>query len=129
MERVFSIGFVRQSDRREKTRTRRGYKTGYQIFHEFAVTQGEKSLKALKKIQSFFGIGKIYLNKRYDNHTEHLYRFVVRKREDLLSVIIPVFKENTLRTAKHYDFEKFARCLNLMKRDKHLTQNGLVQIA
>jgi LAGLIDADG endonuclease len=34
-EGCFSIGFVRQPDRA----TRRGYKTGYQVSHEFAVTQ------------------------------------------------------------------------------------------
>ena len=35
-EGCFSIGFVRQPDRTG----RRGYKTGYQVAHEFAVTQG-----------------------------------------------------------------------------------------
>ncbi|MFC1613654.1 LAGLIDADG family homing endonuclease, partial [Patescibacteria group bacterium] len=73
-EGCFSISFVKQKDKKEKNRIRRGYKSGYQVFHEFAVTQGAKSLISLKKLKSFFGVGEIYINKRYDNHKEHLYR-------------------------------------------------------
>ena len=32
-EGCFSINFVRQSDRKEKNRVRKGYKTGFQIFY------------------------------------------------------------------------------------------------
>ena len=88
-EGCFSTGIVRQNDQLE----RKGYKLGYQVFHEFAVTQGAKSLSSLEKIRDFFGIGSIYINKRYDNHKENLYRYVVRKRKDLLEVIIPFFKK------------------------------------
>ena len=128
-EGCFSVGFVRQQDRREKTRIRRGYKTGYQAFHEFAVTQGESSLNVLKEIQNFFRVGKIYINKRYDNHNEHLYRYVVRKRDDLLNVIIPFFQKNQLRTAKAKDFKRFVRCVNIMAKGEHIEQKGLFRIA
>ena len=128
-EGCFSVGFVRQQDRREKTRIRKGYKTGYQPFHEFAVTQGESSLGALRKMQQFFGIGKIYINKRYDNHNEHLYRYVVRKRNELLMVIIPFFKKNKLRTAKRKNFEKFVQCMQIMSNNGHLSYKGLLRLA
>jgi len=128
-EGCFSVGFIRQQDRHEKTRIRRGYKTGYQIFHEFAVTQGESSLYSLKEIQKYFKVGKIYINKRYDNHNEHLYRYVVRKREDLLKIIIPFFQKNKLRTAKKKDFEKFVQCVRIMSRNKHIEQKGLFRLA
>jgi len=128
-EGCFSIGFVKQQDRKEKKRFRKGYKTGYQIFHEFAVTQGESSLFALKEIHKFFKVGNIYINKRYDNHTEHLYRFVVRKREDLVNVIIPFFKDNKLRTSKRDSFEKFVKCVKIVSQGKHLDQKGLIKIA
>ena len=61
-EGCFSLGVVRQPDRAR----RRGYTTGYQIFHEFAVTQGARSLGCLEKLRQFFGVGAIYLNTRYD---------------------------------------------------------------
>lgn len=78
-EGCFSVGFVKQHDRQEKNRLRRGYKTGYQVFHEFAVTQGESSLRSLKILKNFFKVGSLYKNKRYDNHREDLYRYVVRR--------------------------------------------------
>ena len=128
-EGCFSIGFIRQPDRTELKRIRRGYRSGYQAFHEFAVTQGEKSLESLQLLQKIFGVGNVYPNRRYDNHKELLYRYVVRKRDDLLRVIIPFFRVYRLRTAKRADFEKFAQCVEMMSNDAHLTTNGMVRIA
>ena len=47
-----------------------------------------------KEINKFFGCGKIYLNKRKDNHHEHLLKFVVRNRDDLILKVIPFFEKN-----------------------------------
>lgn len=128
-EGCFSINFVKQPDRQEKTRIRKGYKTGYQISHEFAVVQGTRSLKILKMLKSFFGVGGIYINRRYDNHREHLYRYSVVKREDLIDTIIPFFQKYRLKTLKRNDFLWFARCLKLMSKNKHLTIEGAIKIA
>ena len=128
-EGCFSVNFVKQPDKKEKNRIRKGYKTGFQIFYEFAVTQGESSLKSLEKMRNFFGVGNIYLNKRYDNHKEHLYRYVVRKREDLVNVIVPFFKKYELRTSKKKNFEIFARCLVEIAKGNHLTRIGAIKIA
>jgi len=37
-------------------------KLGYQIFPEFVITQGKKSLGILKRIQQFFDRGHSYVN-------------------------------------------------------------------
>jgi hypothetical protein len=95
-EGCFSIGFVRQPDRT----SRRGYKTGYQVAHEFAVTQGASSIDSLHALREFFGVGQVLINTRYDNHREHLYRYVVRRRSDLLETIIPFFQQHRMRTSK-----------------------------
>ena len=124
-EGCFSIGFVRQPDKWN----RKGYKTGYQVSHDFAVVQGAKSVHCLQELQKFFGVGHIYINRRHDNHKEHMYRYCVTKRDDLLNVIIPFFEQHPLRSAKQKDFKKFSRCVRLMKRDAHLTREGLVSIA
>src|ERR1700676_3759388 len=50
-------------------------KLGWQVFPEFVVTQGAKSLAALEALQQFFGCGRIHINRRHDNHKEHLYRY------------------------------------------------------
>jgi hypothetical protein len=128
-EGCFSINFIKQPERQESTRVRRGYKTGYQVAHEFAVVQGEKSLESLKKLREHFGVGGLYINKRYDNHKEHLYRYCVRKREDLLNVIIPFFEQYPLTTFKQHDFKNFIRCMKLIQKGEHLTNDGLIKIA
>ncbi len=128
-EGCFSVGFVKQPDRKEATRIRRGYTTGYQIAPEFSVMQGERSIKNLKKLKSFFGVGAVYINRRHDNHKEDLFRYHVSRREDLLNVIIPFFEKYPLRTAKKNDFCLFAKCIRLMQKGKHLTRNGVIQIA
>ena len=123
-EGCFCIGFIKQPG----GKTRKGYSTGIQVWHEFVITQGESSLTALKKIERYFRVGKIYLNKRYDNHREHLYRYVVRKREDLLNVIIPFFRKHTMHTSKKLQFERFASIMKMIANNDHLKTKGLVKI-
>ena len=68
-------------------------KFGKQIFPEFVITQGEKSLAALKKVKAFFGCGNIFINRRHDNHNENLYRYCVRSLDDLDKKNNSVFQE------------------------------------
>ena len=103
-------------------------KIGWQVIPEFVVTQGEKSLKSLQEIESFFSCGKIFVNKRYDNHKEHLYRFCIRSLSDLRNKVVPFFEENPLRTAKNEDFIKFSKVVNMMD-GRHLAREGIEQIA
>jgi LAGLIDADG endonuclease len=124
-EGCFSIGFVRQPRRSGRS----GYRTGYQVAHEFAVTQGAQSVSVLHELHEFFGVGQVIANRRYDNHREHLYRYVVRRREDLLETVIPFFQEYPMRTSKQANFEKFVVVVEMIAAGRHLTTEGLVQIA
>jgi hypothetical protein len=124
-EGCFSIGFVKQPDRAG----RRGYRTGYQVTHSFVVVQGARSLRSLEELREFFGVGSVSINHRYDNHKEHLHRFIVSARNELLDVVIPFFREHPLRTAKRNDFEGFARCVEICASGRHLTVPGLIEIA
>src|SRR5581483_9649083 len=83
-------------------------KSGFQVFPEFVVTQGAKSLSALQELQIFFNCGKIYENRRNDNHRENLYRYCVRSIVDIESKIIPFFEKYKLQTAKKNDFQAFS---------------------
>lgn len=127
-EGCFTVNFVKQPDRKEKNRIRRGYKIGVQVSHEFAVTQGESSLDSLKKMKKFFGVGNLFPNQRHDNHKENLYRFVVRKREDLNNIIIPFFKKYPLKTSKNKNFRLFVKCLQKINEKDHLTKKGMIEI-
>jgi LAGLIDADG endonuclease len=124
-EGCFSIGFVRQPNRVN----RRGYKIGYQVSHDFVVTQGASSVHCLDELREFFGVGQVYVNRRSDNHREHLHRYVVCRRSDLLDRIIPFFQRHPLHTAKRRDFSKFAYCMEMIAGGHHLTREGLVEIA
>ena len=123
-EGCFSIHIVRQPQRAN----RRGYKTGFQVAHQFVVTQGAKSVECLRMMQQYFDVGRLYCNRRYDNHKEHLYQYVVSKRSDLLTTIIPFFQRYPLRTSKRLDFEKFVDCMRIIKTNRHLTRRGLLAV-
>ena len=123
-EGCFSIGLVRQPSRPD----RKGYATGYQVSHDFVVTQGASSVSCLHDLCEFFGAGRVYVNRRYDNHREDIHRYVVCRREDLLERIIPFFRQYPLRTAKRLDFEKFTSCVELMAEGRHKTHAGLAEI-
>jgi hypothetical protein len=123
-EGCFSIQLWRQPHRAN----RRGYKTGFQVAHQFVVTQGAKSVECLRTMQEYFGVGRLYCNRRHDNHKEDLYQFVVGRRSDLLKTIIPFFQRYPLRTAKRFDFEKFVRCMRVIETNAHTTFGGLLEI-
>ena len=108
---------------------RRGYKTGYQVFHRFVVTQGARSDEALGDLQRFFAVGRLHLNTRHDNHREDLLQYHVSRRDDLLGAVIPFYRENTLRTSKKHHFTRFAECVELVAAGHHLTADGLIRIA
>lgn len=131
-EGCFSIGFVAQPEKPDPNRPfgrRTAYNTGYQVSHEFAVVQGARSKHCLDELQKFFGIGYVTINRRHDNHKEDLYRYAVRKRSDLLEVIIPFFRRHPLRSAKQSDFERFAQVVEMMNEGYHKGHYGLVKIA
>ena len=105
-------------------------KLGWQVMPEFVITQGEKSLKSLKIVMNYFKCGRIFINNRYDNHKENLYRYCVRSQNDLKEIIIPFFRENKLKTEKQKAFIKFAKAVELITEDKiHLSLKGIRRIA
>ena len=118
-EGCFSVSIIKNSTT----------KSGWQIFPEFVITQGEKSLSALEMIQKHLGCGKIYVNRRKDNHKENLHRYCVRSIKELSEIIVPFFTKNRLRTAKVDDFKKFVKIIDKLKNQKHLVKNGMRVIA
>src|SRR5258706_15747593 len=70
-EGCFSISLVKQGG----GVNRAGYRLGWQVDARFAVTQGARSAQVLHDLRQFFGVGSVYLNRRHDNHREHLLRY------------------------------------------------------
>ncbi len=118
-EGCFSISIVRNHTCR----------LGWQVQHEFAVTQAASSRGALELIQGHFGCGRILEQQRHDDHREPLCRFSVKRRGDLRNIVVPFFERNPLITAKRADFVRFDTVLQMMERGEHLTESGLRRIA
>jgi hypothetical protein len=102
---------------------------GWQVQHEFSVTQAASSRPALELLVKEFGCGRLIENLRTDNHRESLLRFSVKRRADLVAVVVPFFEEHPLRTAKRLDFVRFATVLRSMQCGVHLEEVGLRWIA
>ena len=107
----------------------RSMRLGWQVQPAFVVVQGASSRDVLEEMVMFFGCGKVYLNRRHDNHREHLYRYYVSRFGDLRDVIVPFFQANPLRTAKRANFAKFVEVIQLIELRAHLTVPGLIEIA
>jgi len=101
---------------------------GYQVFPEFVITQGAKSLSVLEDIKESFECGRIYENKRHDNHKESLYRYCVRSINDITFKIIPFFEKHQLQTAKQYDFNTFCEIVRMLNNKEHLGYDGFNKI-
>jgi hypothetical protein len=123
-EGCFSVSVVRQRG----GEARSGYRTGWQLNPRFAITQGERSLHTLQAIRQFFGVGRLFRNRRHDDHKEDLYRFDVSKLNELNRVIVPFFQAHRLRTAKRHDFEQFVRCLAIIREGRHREKEGLIAV-
>jgi LAGLIDADG DNA endonuclease family protein len=101
----------------------------WQVRPSFDVVQGESSRDALEELVRFFGCGKIYRNRRRDNHREDLLRYNVYRFGDLRTKIVPFFQRYPLRTSKRSNFEKFVRIIELMELRRHLSVPGIIEIA
>ena len=106
----------------------RSCRLGWQVQPDFAVVQGERSVSVLRALGEFFGCGVVSVNHRHDNHRQDMWRFGVRRLDDLRRCIVPFFEANPLRTAKALDFESFAVVVSMMSRGDHLTMEGLSRI-
>ena len=107
-----------------------GPRDGRQDEHqEHEIDDREDSRESLELLQSFFGCGAIYRNRRHDDHREDLLRWCVRRRADLEHRVVPVLRAVPLRTAKARDFALFCDVLDLMRGDRHLSLDGMVEIA
>ena len=118
-EGCFSISVVRNQ----------GCRLGWQVQHEFSVTQGAASRFALEALGRYFHCGRIIENTRHDNHREPLLRYSVKSRPDFTERIIPFFEEHPLVTAQQKDFMSFCMVIDLMQAGEHLREEGLATIA
>ena len=111
-EGSFNVSFARKND----------YRSGWQITPSFNVSQRDNTnLFLLKK---YLGCGR--LKRRKDG----CWIFVVENPNSLQERVIPFFKRfNLLSSKAKTNFSLFQKIVNLIVSDKHLTKEGLEQIA
>lgn len=102
---------------------------GWQVFPEFIVTQGAKSKDVLYTFIDILECGHVYVNRRFDNHNEDIYRYCVRSIKDINEKVIPFFQKYSLRTHKAEDFRIFCKIMGLIRIKRHLNSDGLSEIA
>nr|ACU25387.1 hypothetical protein [Trebouxia angustilobata] len=101
---------------------RKDMTVGCQVQSEFVVVQHEKNIQILYALKKFFGCGKVC-----PNHGSRKC-FKVRKKEDLLTKILPFFEQHSLKTTKNIDFLKFRDVLLLQAKNEDLTFEGIAKI-
>ena len=100
-------------------------RSGYQLVPEFHVSQNGDRAQVLRLIQQRFdGCGYIKPNGRKDRALV----YVVRRREDLLKLVIPFFERSPLLSSKQEDFEKFAAIVRSMTLGHHRTSGGFSRL-
>ena len=95
---------------------------GWQVLPEFRIVQHERDESVLKELQQFFRAGKVVTNHGARKELR------IRKLNDLKNVVL-FFKQHPLKTKKKKDFQIFGEILELMENKKHLTVEGLTNIA
>lgn len=97
-------------------------RAGWQLVPEFHVSQNAERREVLDLIRQRLGCGRIQENHRATSDTTLV--FVVRKREDLLTRVIPFFEAQPIVSSKQRDLETFAYIVRAMARGEHLTAEG-----
>lgn len=97
-------------------------RAGWQLVPEFHVSQNPERRQVLDLITQRLGCGRIRENHRGSTDTSLV--LVVRRRDDLLSRVIPFFEAQPLLSSKQQDFLAFAGIVRAMSRGEHLSSEG-----
>ena len=93
---------------------------------EFHVSQAPERRQVLDLIALRLGCGRFRLSHPGSPDTTLVY--VVRKREDLLTRVIPFFEAQPLLSSKHEDFVVFARIVRAMAGGLHFSAGGFLTL-
>ena len=96
---------------------------GWQVLPEFRIVQHKRDDIVLHKIREYFDFGNV--TKNHGDRNE----FRVRGLKNL-NQLIKFFRKNPLKTSsKRKSFEIFSEIIEMMNNRKHMTREGLNQIA
>lgn len=105
------------------------YRSGVRVQMHFHVKMQEQDRPLLEKIKNTLNCGKVYFQKEKRKNHCQCYRYTVFSQKDIISIIIPFFKKNPLRsTSKHKSFKAFCEIGRLVEKREHLTDKGIAKI-
>jgi hypothetical protein len=99
---------------------------GWQLVPEFNVSQDVTRAEVLHLIRERLGCGFIRENHRGSHDTTLV--FVVRRRADLLTKVIPFFERQPLISGKHREFVTLAAIVKAMAAGVHLEATGFTRL-
>ena len=96
---------------------------GWEVRPSFSVSQNADRAQLLYAIKEKWNCGFIR-----PDRSDKTIKFEVRNLGELVSVVIPHFRENPLVSAKQSDFDKFAGVCELMSAGRHREFDGFERI-
>jgi len=102
------------------TKTKK-WEQAWEVRASFQLGLNKKDKKLIERIQSFFGVGKIFEHKE-------VMEYRVSSIKEIREVIIPYFLTHQLISQKQADFWLFKLIIELMSNREHLQLEGLCKI-
>jgi hypothetical protein len=98
-------------------------RVGWEVRPSMSVSQNGDRSEVLLAIQEYFGCGTLR-----PDRSDLTLKWETRRLSNLLSVVIPHFREYPLQSGKRRDFELFALICEGMARGAHRDAGGLREI-
>jgi len=108
-----------------KHKTKR-LKKDVRLIFEIELRGDDKEI--LEKLQYTLGCGNLYYLK-YERYgwKPHI-KYAIKSHKEIFRFLIPFFKKYPLQGKKRKDFKDFCRVALLIKRKRHLTEEGIKKI-
>lgn len=94
---------------------------GFRVWLCFQLTQHSRDEKLMRSLIEYFNCGCV--SKRGD-----ALDFKVTKFEEIVNIIIPLFRKYPIEGVKSKDFADFCKVAEMMKEKAHLSKDGLEEI-
>ena len=101
----------------------RRHRFGWEVRPSFSVSQNAERAELLYVVQEAWACGSIR-----PDRSDRTLKFEVRKLEDLVTKVLPHFREHPLWSAKQADVERFDAICQAMARGRHLEREGFTEI-
>ncbi len=122
-EGCFHINIFNQ--RNNQWETKRKNKIGFEIRPEFRLSLVSEDIESLNFVKKKLGFGDIYALKGNKSETSQIYVTGLRRCQEIVNFV----DEHYLIGKKKKDYLLWKEIINLIKNKKHLSKEGILEIA